>query len=329
MFMIIGAVCATGCILVVLSRLISPKPVALQGSHVLVTGGSSGIGKAVAIEAVKRGANVTLLARNLSKLTEAQKEIECYITNPDHQKVVCSSIDITKDYGAVQKAVNDACEKLGPPIVLYNCAGTAVCTTFEDSSMEDFQYMVDLNYLGTVRVTKATLPHMKQNSAGRIVFVSSQAGLVGIYGYTAYAPSKFALRGFAETLQMEVKPHNIYITVAYPPDTDTPGFEIENLHKPEATHLISGTSGLWQPDTVAKQIVIDSINGKYTSSVGQDAFMLVNLTCGMSPVTTVIDLCVQVFLMGVFRLISLFYLVSFDRIVRKCAAKKQSKLHQS
>lgn len=64
--------------------------------------------------------------------------------------------------------------------------------------------MMDLNFLGGVNVTKAALKGMKDNNAGRIVFISSQAGQVGVFGYTAYSASKFALRGFAESLQMEV-----------------------------------------------------------------------------------------------------------------------------
>lgn len=64
--------------------------------------------------------------------------------------------------------------------------------------------MMDLNFLGGVNVTKAALKGMKDNNGGRIVFISSQAGQVGVFGYTAYSASKFALRGFAESLQMEV-----------------------------------------------------------------------------------------------------------------------------
>lgn len=64
--------------------------------------------------------------------------------------------------------------------------------------------MMDLNFLGGVNVTKAAIKGMKDNNGGRIVFISSQAGQVGVFGYTAYSASKFALRGFAESLQMEV-----------------------------------------------------------------------------------------------------------------------------
>jgi 3-dehydrosphinganine reductase len=84
--------------------------------------------------------------------------------------------------------------------------------------------MMKLNYLGGVYCTRSVIESMKKRKFGRIMFVSSQAGQIGIFGYTSYSASKFALKGLAESLQMEVKPYNIYVSIAYPPDTDTPGF---------------------------------------------------------------------------------------------------------
>lgn len=84
-----------------------------------------------------------------------------------------------------------------------------------------------VNYLGGVYCTKSVVDSMKSRKFGRILFVSSQAGQIGVYGYTAYSATKFAIRGLAEALQMELKPFNIYISVSYPPDTDTPGFKEE------------------------------------------------------------------------------------------------------
>ena len=94
-----------------------------------------------------------------------------------------------------------------------------------------------------------------QRSTGRgngfprtIVFTSSAAGQVGVYGFTAYSPTKFALRGFAEALQMELSNDNISVQVVYPPDTDTPGYKLEQIGKPKETHLISESAGLFRPE---------------------------------------------------------------------------------
>nr|XP_006823632.1 PREDICTED: 3-ketodihydrosphingosine reductase-like [Saccoglossus kowalevskii] len=289
-----------------------------------ITGGSSGIGKALAIEAVKEGANVTIIARN--------------------QKVLSFSLDICKDYKAVEEVMKqerlrqskeEICEHLrypdeqaiddgGPCGMLINCAGMAVAKSFADIDVAEFKNIMDVNVLGSVYATRAVLPFMKQRKQGRIVFISSQAGQIGLYGYTAYCASKFALRGFAEALQMEVKPYDIYITVSFPPDTDTPGFQAENISKPKETTLISETAGLFQPEDVAKVIINDASLGRFLSYIGVDGYMLSNVTCGFSPVTSMMEGVQQVATMGFFRIISFFYIGHFDKIIKKCMEERES-----
>jgi 3-dehydrosphinganine reductase len=139
-----------------------------------------------------------------------------------------------------------------------------------------------VNYFGAAQFSHAVISGMKGRREGGIVFVSSQGGLCGIYGFAAYAASKFALRGLAESLAMEVtsintktslilnktitifslhklKPYNLTVTVSFPPDTDTPGFAEENKNKPEETRLISETAGLFSPETVAKVLLDHSL----------------------------------------------------------------------
>ncbi|KPP67174.1 3-ketodihydrosphingosine reductase-like, partial [Scleropages formosus] len=265
-----------------------------------VTGGSSGIGKCIAMECYKQGAFITLVARDESKLVQAKKEVEKCAIN-DKQVVLCISVDVSKDYGQVESVIKQAQEKLGPVDMLVNCAGTSLSGKFEEMEVDCF----------------------KERRMGRIMFVSSQAGQIGLFGYTAYSPSKFALRGLAESLQMEMKPYNIYVTVAYPPDTDTPGFAEENKSKPLETRLISETSGMCQPEQVAKIVVKDAVQGNFNSSVGPDGYMLSALTCGMSPVTSITEGLQQILTMSLFRTIALFYLGSFDSIIRRCMIQRE------
>ncbi|KAL1139342.1 hypothetical protein AAG570_006327 [Ranatra chinensis] len=100
---------------------------------------------------------------------------------------------------------------------------------------------------------------MKARGYGHITFVSSQAAFLGIYGFAPYSASKYALRGLAEGLQMEVAIHGVKVTIAYPPDTDTPGFAEEEKTKPKETKLICKTSGLFSPHKVAKKILDDTM----------------------------------------------------------------------
>ncbi|XP_012672978.1 3-ketodihydrosphingosine reductase [Clupea harengus] len=309
-------------LLYMISPLISPKPLKLNGAHVVVTGGSSGIGKCIAIECYKHGAFITLVARDESKLLQAKKEIENFAIN-DKQVVLCISVDVSKDYRQVESVIKQAQEKLGPVDMLVNCAGSALSAKFEEVEVDRFRKLMEVNYLGSVYPTRAVITTMKERRMGRIMFVSSQAGQLGLFGYTAYSPSKFALRGLAESLQMEMKPYNIYVTVAYPPDTDTPGLAEENKLKPLETKLISETSGVCQPDQVAKIFVKDTVQGNFSSSVGPDGYMLSALTCGMSPVTSITEGLQQIVTMGLFRTIALFYLGSFDSIVRRCMIQRE------
>ncbi|XP_042095084.1 3-ketodihydrosphingosine reductase isoform X2 [Ovis aries] len=289
-------------LLYMVSPLISPKPLALSGAHVVVTGGSSGIGKCIAIECYKQGAFITLVARN--------------------EVVLCISVDVSQDYGQVENVMKQAQEKLGPVDMLVNCAGTSLAGKFEDLEVSTFERLMSVNYLGSVYPSRAVITTMKERRVGRVVFVSSQAGQLGLFGYTAYSSSKFAIRGLAEALQMEVKPYNVYVTVAYPPDTDTPGFAKENQTKPLETRLISETTSVCKPEQVAKQIVKDAVQGNFNSSIGSDGYMLSSLTCGMAPVTSITEGLQQVVTMGLFRTIALFYLGSFDSIVRRCMTQK-------
>ena len=149
------------------------------------------------------------------------------------------------------------------------------------------------------------------------------AGQVGVYGLGAYSPSKFALVGLAQVLHMELCHSPINVCCAYPPDTDTPGFAQENLTKPAETHLISEAGGLASAKDVGRKMVHDATkpNPPFAIYFTFDAWMLSNLTVGMGPTAVVTDLVAQIAAMGIFRIVSLFYLNSFWDMLRDFAAK--------
>ena len=115
--------------------------------------------------------------------------------------------------------------------------------------------MMDVNYFGTVNVVRAVVPAMIERRHGSVVGVSSAAGLVGVFGYTAYAPTKFAVRGFLESLRGELLPYGIHVGCSFPPDTDTPQLADENRFKPTETKAISGTIKPLSAEHVAESIV--------------------------------------------------------------------------
>ncbi|CAL7944905.1 unnamed protein product [Xylocopa violacea] len=286
--------------------------------HVVVTGGSSGIGKCVAILAAKHGAHVTIIARDVQKLEDARNEIIHACKDKNVQKVEYLPLDIGEDYNAVEKALTDLEKTMGPIYMLVNCAGTAICGKIEDTSVADLQKMINVNFLGSYYCTKAIVQRMKASQEGIIVFTSSQAALLGIFGYSAYCSTKFALRGLAESLSMELTPYNISVTLCLPPDTDTPGFAVEELSKPLETKLISQTNPLVSPEAVANKLFKDALAGRFFSTVGMEGFLLTVLCSGMSPFNSIWELLLQSMLMGIFRLVSASYLVHFRKIIQNC-----------
>jgi 3-dehydrosphinganine reductase len=226
--------------------------------HAVITGGSSGIGLAIARELAARGCrHITLVARNAGQLAAARTEVAAAAAA--HSTVVrVASVDVT-DAAAVEAAAARICQDAegseaapGPPTLLFHCAGYAASRAFADLSAAEFRAQADVNYLGSVHVVRAFLPHMARpgQGGGNIILTSSLAGQVGTFGYAAYAPTKFALRGFAECLAMELAATapSVNISLAYPPDTQTPGYDLENVTKPEECRLISESAGVWDPE---------------------------------------------------------------------------------
>ena len=220
--------------------------------NIILTGGSSGIGRSLAFKLAELGANLFLVARRQEPLDQMLKDLERYRQHDDQIWEVFSA-DISKRE-EIEKTLDDIAKRHEPDILINN-AGIAYANYFEETDPDIFEKMMNVNYLGTVWATRAILPYFKKRHRGHIVNMSSIAGLIGIFGYSAYTPSKFALMGFSDVLRNELKASNIKISVVLPPDTDTPQLEEENKTKPPETAMLSGTSGLMQPDDVALMII--------------------------------------------------------------------------
>jgi 3-dehydrosphinganine reductase len=210
------------------------------GKHVIITGGSSGIGLATARLLAARGARLSLLARGADRLKAAADELGAGFR----------ALDV-----ADAAAVATAMEELGPCDVLIHCAGIARPGRFLELSDDVFREMMEVDYFGTVHVVRAVVPSMVARGTGSVVAVSSATALLGIYGYSAYGPAKFAVRGLMESLRAELRPHGIHVGVVFPPDVDTPQLAEENRWKPAETFAISGTVKPLPASVVARAIV--------------------------------------------------------------------------
>jgi 3-dehydrosphinganine reductase len=236
------------------------------GKHAIVTGGSSGIGLATAKLLAARGMNVSILARNVARLAAACEEIERHRREPS-QRIAGLPVDVAERQ-PLEAAIRRAIGELGAPRVLVASAGIAAAGYFLDIPAAEFERTMEVNYFGTIDAVRAVVPDMRMAGGGHIVLVSSGAGLIGILGYAAYCPTKFALRGFAEALRPEAKRWGIGVSIVYPPDTDTPGFHEEERTKPPETRKICETASLMSADAVARAIVRGIDRGRFSIAPG-------------------------------------------------------------
>jgi 3-dehydrosphinganine reductase len=252
-----------------------------QGKHAIVTGGSSGIGGALAELLIERGANVSLIARDWDKLTSKKSELE-KLSNNREQIVNIAAADVS-DRGELEKAIAESIDRLGAPSLLVTSAGIAQPGYFREQTIDIFERTMAINYFGSLYAVKAVLPRMQEKGEGNIILISSGAGLIGIYGYTTYSPTKFALRGLAESLRGELKGSGVEVAIVYPPDTDTPQLAEENKTKPPATKLITASATLWQAEKVAEEIIRGIDRGLFTISPGWEMKILVGLHSLIAP----------------------------------------------
>lgn len=307
-------------------KLVLRKPKkSIADQHVVVTGGSSGIGLWAAIECARQGAHVTIVARNQKLLDKAVELIRQHVANSS-QKIQAVSLDLSSDYETVAKALQRLEENVGDIYMLVNCAGMAICGTVSEFAVDDAKKLMDVNYFGTFYPTRYVLPKMTKSGRGIIVITASQAALLGIYGYGPYAASKFALRGLAETIHMEVGHRGVQVTLALPPDTDTPGLAKENESKPLATQMISESGGLMKPELVAKRLVDDALRGHFFSIVGTESWILSTLCVGMAPWKGVFLNVIHAWLLGPLRLVGLIIRWNFVRIIKSCDRKSKPKV---
>lgn len=236
---------------------------------ILVTGGSSGIGLAAAKLLAGAGAHVWLMARRQDALESALKEMEaCRILPQQKFGIVCADV---ADSRQAALAVQTVQRKAGRLDVLLNSAGITLPGYVQDLPLEEFEKQITVNYLGTVYTTKAALPEMLARGSGHIINISSMAGFLGVFGYSAYGGSKFAVTGFSEVLRAEMKPHGIRVSVAFPPDTDTPQLAFETPYKPPETKALSGTAKALSAEQVAVAILEQAARGHFLIFPGFEA----------------------------------------------------------
>lgn len=216
--------------------------------HAVVTGGSSGIGLATVGRLAARGARVSVIALE-DEYMEALRAAP-----PPLASLHLEAVDVSQRE-ETEAAIGRCVAAHGPCDLLVTSAGIARPGYFHEIPIEVFERHMEVDYFGTLYCIRAVVPSMMARRRGTIVAISSSAGLISVFGYTAYGPAKYAVRGLCDVLRIELKPHGIHVACVYPSDVDTPQLAGEEPYKPAETRRVAGTVHPIPPEQVADAIM--------------------------------------------------------------------------
>jgi short-subunit dehydrogenase len=210
---------------------------------VVITGASSGIGAWMAQELSRLGAIVIGIARSEEKLQQIAKFMQ-----GKHEWMITYISSSEQVFSAAQQII----DTYGRIDILINNAGYGVFESFSETNLEAMEQMMNVNYMGTVRCTKAVLPYMLEANCGHIVNIASLAGKIGTAKSSGYSASKHAVLGFTNSLRQELKTTNIYITAVNPGPIDTPFFDRAD---PSGEYVNKVKSHLLRPGQVGQAVL--------------------------------------------------------------------------
>lgn len=194
----------------------------------IVTGGTKGIGKAIAKALLSEGARVVIASRNTDNINSAVKAL-----SPISKQIYAKHLDVSS-FEQSNELVNWAIGQFQKIDILVNNAGIGHFAKLTDITESDYDKVMNTNLKGVFNICKAVLPHMIEKKNGNIINIASLGGKHGFASGTIYCASKFALRGFSESLMLEVREHNIRVISIYPGSVDTEfsnESNISNLNK--------------------------------------------------------------------------------------------------
>lgn len=213
------------------------------GKIAVITGASSGIGAIMAKKLSERGATPVLMARSVDKL----EQVAASLNGP----YSLFPLDVTSAEQVMQ-TMRQVIDKYGRIDILINNAGYGIFERFVDAPLEQFEQMMDVNYMGTVRCTKAALPHMLKAGGGHIVNIASMAGKIGSAKSSGYSATKHAVLGFTNCLRQELVGTGVHVTAINPGPIDTPFFDKAD---PSGSYVKNVQWFMLKPDQVAERVL--------------------------------------------------------------------------
>ncbi len=181
----------------------------LDGRTALITGAGGGIGRAIAVSLARRGCNLALADVNEAGMAQTAEEIGPCV------RITRYGLDVSDAEAVANAPARVLAEHPGVDLLVNN-AGVALGGLFEQVSEADFEWLFSINFFGVVRMTRAFLPILRRSPDARLINLSSIFGIIAPPGQSAYAASKFAVRGFSESLRHELKDSSVGVTVVHP-----------------------------------------------------------------------------------------------------------------
>lgn len=288
------------------------SPFRPKEKHCFVTGASQGLGLELAKKLAKRGAHLTLVARNPEKLASALEQVQS-LCGPEQQVRVISA-DLT-NYEQCRSAFQQASERI-PPHYIFCCAGSSQPGFWLDHPDESLiNEQMNRNFFVAAYTAHAGLACLKAKGdlkGTKLVLVGSILGAIGLVGYTQYACAKYAIKGLADSLRNELLLYGVDVHVFLPGTMFTPGYESENLTKPQLTKDIEGTDGV-TPEHAANSLLNGLARGHYTIASDLVGNLVTSASCPLTPgrgvVTTNLERLVTALFLP-------FYRMYVDRTVR-------------
>ncbi|MEM7151398.1 MAG: SDR family NAD(P)-dependent oxidoreductase [Myxococcota bacterium] len=247
-----------------------------DNARVLIVGGSSGIGRSAALEAAARGAIVWVAGHEPDAVQETIRALR-RVSDKGHGGV-CMDVRETE---TVEDGCARAAEAMGGLDIVVCCSGFALTGDCMELGEGDFLSLMDVNYMGHVRVVRAVTPLLREQGAGHITLVSSILGFFSTYGYGAYSASKYAIVGFAEGLRQDLLEDGISVGVFFPPTTRTPGLDLENETKSELLWQLESDNNItktYDVEPVAAALLEQVRAGSFEGLVGRDSTFVRTVT---------------------------------------------------
>jgi short-subunit dehydrogenase len=245
----------------------------------VVTGGGSGIGRAVALALASRGAHIALVDVNAEALAESKRLVE------EHAVTTSTHIVDVSSREQLSALPEQVIAEHGAVHILVNNAGVSVSHTFVDQSVEDLEWITGINYWGVMYGCKFFLPYLLEQDEAHIVNMSSSAGLSGMKGQSSYGATKFAVRGLSESLYVELARTNVGVTCVHPGAVATNILNTARMAEDDREKMLKYFHMAVSPDKAA-QLILRAIEKKRFKLVFCPESRALNIMKRITPVGT-------------------------------------------